>query len=216
MDDRCLARAEKVSLEYSDWYLDRRLSFDPDAMEREAEELWQSVIEEFPHVTRGDKKFTLRATNGLDRLRHAIGRPAPDIIGDDFSGHPLTLRDTDGKVRVLMFWGQWCGPCRRHYPVLRELMAKHADAPFEVLGICSDERKEGIKDSVNEGDVTWRFWCDGGEDRWRIHNEWGLYGAPWFFVLDADGIVRFVDVRGDELKHAMEMLLIDHRHKTSP
>ncbi|MCA9110337.1 MAG: redoxin domain-containing protein [Planctomycetaceae bacterium] len=216
MIDALPGRGEKVALEYGDWYLNRLLSFDPDAMELEAEELWRSVIDEYPHVMCGNEKVTLRASMGLARLRHAIGRRAPDIIGEDFDRQTFQLSESDGKVRVLMFWGQWCGPCRRHYPLLRELMATHADAPFEILGICSDEKKEAIDGSVKDGTVSWRFWWDGGEDRWRIHNEWGLYGSPWFFVLDADGIIRFTDVRGDELKLAVQSLLIEQQLEAIP
>ena len=41
-------------------------------------------------------------------LRHlAIGKPAPEIEGEDIDGKPLRLSDYRGKVVVLDFWGHW-------------------------------------------------------------------------------------------------------------
>ena len=36
-----------------------------------------------------------------------IGRPAPEIIGEDIDGVPMRLSDYRGKVVVLDFWGHW-------------------------------------------------------------------------------------------------------------
>jgi hypothetical protein len=37
----------------------------------------------------------------------AIGKTAPDIVGDDLDGKPFKLSDYRGKVVVLDFWGNW-------------------------------------------------------------------------------------------------------------
>lgn len=202
-------RAERVADEYGDAYLRRLRQIDPDQADREAETLWKEVIDKFLDVADDSDKVMLsvQASRDLLRLHHTLGRKAPEIVGNDFDGKPMKLSDSDGRVRVLMFWGNWCPPCRRHYPHLRQLMAKYANASFAVLGVCSDERKDQIRQAVEDGSVTWRFWWDGNDDRWRIHREWGLAGSPWFFVLDRKGVVRFAEVKGTELDAAVELLL---------
>jgi peroxiredoxin len=203
-------RAERIELEYGSWYLKRLQQVDPDAAEREAENLLDELIAKYGNeagVSGRAESMAADARREQRRLLHAIGRAAPEIVGEDLDGDTLALRETRGKVRVLMFWGHWCGPCRAKYPLLRQLMASHHATDFEVLGICSDQSKDDIRPAVSNGDVTWRCWWDGNEDRWRIHNEWGLNGAPWIFVLDRDGIVRFKDVDGEELQTAVQTLL---------
>ena len=41
----------------------------------------------------------------LDAL--AIGKPVPDIVGEDLDGKPMKLSDYRGKVVLLDFWGHW-------------------------------------------------------------------------------------------------------------
>jgi hypothetical protein len=36
-----------------------------------------------------------------------LGRPAPEIVGEDTDGIPFRLSDHRGKVVVLDFWGHW-------------------------------------------------------------------------------------------------------------
>jgi thiol-disulfide isomerase/thioredoxin len=203
-------RAERIELEYGSWYLKRLQQVDPDAVEQEAKELLDELIVNYGNeagISGLAGSMAADARREQRRLLHAIGRAAPEIVGEDLDGHALALRETHGKVRVLMFWGHWCGPCRAKYPMLRQLMGTHHETDFQVLGICSDKSKDDIRPAVSNGDVTWRCWWDGDEDRWRIHNEWGLNGAPWIFVLDRDGIVRFRDVEGEELLMAVQTLL---------
>jgi peroxiredoxin len=55
------------------------------------------------NVTIADK-----AAGELFEIRNlAIGKTAPDIVGDDLDGKPLKLSDYRGKVVVLDFWGNW-------------------------------------------------------------------------------------------------------------
>ena len=37
----------------------------------------------------------------------AVGRPAPEIVGEDLDGAPLRLSDFRGQVVVLDFWATW-------------------------------------------------------------------------------------------------------------
>ena len=37
----------------------------------------------------------------------AVGKVAPDIVGEDIDSQPFKLSDYRGKVVVLDFWGNW-------------------------------------------------------------------------------------------------------------
>jgi len=75
---------------------------------REAEKLFETIIEKYADVPSGKGKMGQVAKLQLDTLRNlGIDKPAPEITGEDIDGKPLKLSDYKGKVVVLDFWGHW-------------------------------------------------------------------------------------------------------------
>jgi hypothetical protein len=78
-----------------------------DASQAEAEKLFQAYLDEFAQ-TPGQKQSVEQARKELDDLRlRGIGKPAPEIVGEDLDGKPFKLSDYKGKVVLLDFWGFW-------------------------------------------------------------------------------------------------------------
>jgi cytochrome c biogenesis protein CcmG/thiol:disulfide interchange protein DsbE len=94
-----------------------------------------------------------------------------------------------GKVWMLNVWGSWCSGCQVEHPLLNALAAERL---LPIVGLA-------WKDSPAQA----RQWLD------RLGNpyslvlmdldgkaaiDWGVYGAPETFVIDARGMVRFKHV----------------------
>ncbi|MCI0458890.1 MAG: TlpA family protein disulfide reductase [Gemmataceae bacterium] len=153
--------------------------------------------------------FLLAAVAGTSCSRDKnLGKPAPDIVGEDLDGNPLRLSDYRGKVVVLSFWGSWCPPCREMIPHERKLVERHRDKPFALLGVNSDGGLLAIRNFVARERITWRNWRDGGPEG-PIARAWGITGWPTVYVLDAGGVIRYKDVRGDALDRAVDKLLAE-------
>jgi len=136
----------------------------------------------------------------------AVGRPAPDIEGEDVDGQRFRLSDYHGKVIVLTFSGNWCGPCRAMYPLERELVSRLKNRPFAMLSVNTDPEREALRKSIREGEITWRCWWDGGQDG-PISSRWNILSFPTVFVIDAKGIIRDIGPRGTELNRTVDRLL---------
>jgi hypothetical protein len=54
--------------------------------------------------------------------------------------------------------------------------------------------------------ITWRSWWDGGSDG-PISKRLNLRAWPTIYVLDAEGVIRYKQLRGEELDEAAETLL---------
>src|SRR5580692_79923 len=67
-----------------------------------------------------------------------IGDVAPEIVGKDYNDVEFRLSDYRGKVTVLYFTGQWCGPCRGEYPYERLMLEVHKTEPFAIVSVNSD------------------------------------------------------------------------------
>ncbi len=119
-----------------------------------------------------------------------IGKPAPEIIGEDIEGNPFKLSDLKGRVIVLLFWGDWNGPSRTLYPLARSLVQKMERRPFALLGINSDKDKAKLSQRIKDEDINWRSWWDGGSDHGAIAAGYGIPGWPTIYILDHHGIIR--------------------------
>jgi thiol-disulfide isomerase/thioredoxin len=66
-----------------------------------------------------------------------IGKPAPEFPVDAvwINSQPLKVADLAGKVVLLDFWAEWCGPCRSDLPGLAALHQKRDKTGVTVIGV---------------------------------------------------------------------------------
>jgi peroxiredoxin len=143
-----------------------------------------------------------------DINRFGIGTPAAEVEGRDAEGQAFKLSDYRGKVVVLTFSGDWCGPCKGMYPDEREMVKRLEGRAFALLSVSTDERVDTLRKSIETGEITWRCWWDGGMNG-PICKAWGVRQYPTVYVLDPKGIIRYKDVRGDDLKRSVELLMLE-------
>jgi hypothetical protein len=93
---------------YGEKTLEELAARDPAEMRKEAEDLFEDVLEDFKTVPSAQGTLGHQAEAELFELRNlTVGRAAPDIVGQDVDGATFKLSDYRGKVVVLDFWGFW-------------------------------------------------------------------------------------------------------------
>ena len=93
------------------------------------------------------------------------------------------------------------------YPHERSLVKRLEGKPFALLGINSDADREKLKEVLKKEQITWRSWWDGGSTSGPIASKWNVTGWPTVYVLDAKGVIRYVDVHDKKLDEAVDALL---------
>jgi thiol-disulfide isomerase/thioredoxin len=182
---------------------------DSQALYDEAGRLFERTIVEFADIKSPQRGRPLAeiAQSDLHELRHlSLGQIAPEIQGTDADGNAFKLSDYRGKVVVLTFSGNWCGPCRGMYPDERELVKNLKDKPFALLSVNTDADRATLQKSIKDGEITWRCWWDGGK-KGSICVAWNVNSFPTVYVLDGTGAIRFKDLRGPSLIDAVHKLL---------
>jgi peroxiredoxin len=92
------------------------------------------------------------------------------------------------------------------YPHERSLVKRLEGKPFALLGINSDP-KDRLRQAIKKENITWRSWWDGGSTRGPIAKAWNIKGWPTIYVLDHKGVIRYREVRGQEMDKAVDTLL---------
>jgi hypothetical protein len=83
-------------------------STDSAALAKEIESLFEKVVKDFGDVSTGRDTLGKQAANELNEIRNlGVGRPCPEIAGEDIDGKAFKLSDYRGKVVVVDFWGDW-------------------------------------------------------------------------------------------------------------
>lgn len=94
------------------------------------------------------------------------------------------------------------------YPHERSLVKRLAGKPFALLGINSDSDKDDLKKVMEKEQITWRSWWNGPKGtNGPLSKKWNVHGWPTIYVLDAQGVIRFRDVRGEAMDEAVDELL---------
>ncbi len=142
----------------------------------------------------------------------SVGRPMPELTSEDLDGKKVRLSDLKGKVVVLDVWTTWCGPCREMIPHEREMVERLKNRPFQLVSISADAEKKSLTNFLAREKMPWTHWWSGqtGEAIEALN----IQHFPTIFVLDAEGIIRHKEIRGEELEKAVTSLVEEAEAKT--
>jgi cytochrome c biogenesis protein CcmG, thiol:disulfide interchange protein DsbE len=118
-----------------------------------------------------------------------IDRPAPQFSLAPVPGIPVPGVDTaslKGQVTVVNVFASWCIPCRDEHPLL---VALKEQTGVRLVGINQKDAPENARAFLAE--LGNPYDAIGADSDGRVSIDWGVYGVPETFVVDADGIVRF-------------------------
>lgn len=117
-----------------------------------------------------------------------IGKPAPafELASVEDPTRTVSSRDWQGRMYVLNVWGTWCPGCREEHG---ELLRIAGTKVVPIIGLnWRDElplAQRWLRDLGNPYAIT-AFDPEG-----RAAIDWGVYGAPETFLVDANGVIQY-------------------------
>ena len=120
-----------------------------------------------------------------------VGKPVPafslPVLGQP--GRVLGNRELLGKPYLLNVWGSWCVNCRDEHP---QLLALNRSGRIAIVGYNYKDPPEDATRWLHAfGDPYDVIVAD---EEGRVALDFGIYGAPETFLVDARGVIRWKHV----------------------
>jgi cytochrome c biogenesis protein CcmG, thiol:disulfide interchange protein DsbE len=117
-----------------------------------------------------------------------IDKPAPALELPTLFDNSKTISNSDlkGKPWILNVWASWCVACRQEHQIFVSY-SRSKRVPLVGLNYkdAANDAKAWLQELGNPYDII-AFDLQGSAGI-----EWGVYGVPETFVIDAEGIVRY-------------------------
>lgn len=129
--------------------------------------------------------------NARDIPSALIGNPVPEFALPPVAGRTLGLSSGDlrGEVSLVNVFASWCTACRYEHPLFMDI-ARHDVVPLH--GLNYKDRPADAAAWLDElGDPYTRT---GADLDGRTAIDWGVYGVPETYVVDADGRIAFKQI----------------------
>jgi cytochrome c biogenesis protein CcmG, thiol:disulfide interchange protein DsbE len=117
-----------------------------------------------------------------------LGKPAPDfdlpVLGDPAAR--ISRAQLAGRPWVMNVWGTWCAACRDEHEVLLQIGQQNA---VPLVGLNWKDDDQAALDWLARLGNPYSVVAADRDGRAAI--DFGVYGAPETFFIDAAGIVQF-------------------------
>lgn len=91
-------------------------------------------------------------------------------------------------------------------PHEKELVKRLQNRKFALIGINSDGEVKKVNEILQKESITWRNVLDGTTSG-PIATRWNVHGWPTIYIIDAKGVIRYKNLRGEQMEKAVEELL---------
>jgi thiol-disulfide isomerase/thioredoxin len=158
----------------------------------------------------------MKNANVLEYLSKKLGMNIISLSGmipfetRDIDNKTITLESLKGKITLFDFWATWCKPCLEELPVVKDLYEKYHSRGFEVIGISLDFVSQLSMDEfrawLKNNRITWPQIYDGKGWNSALAELYGIRKIPSTILVDRDGNVIDVDLRGESLVTTIDNL----------
>ena len=137
-------------------------------------------------------------------LMNPVPAPAIKVLAADGKSKQLALNN--GKIIVIDFWATWCGPCKKAFPAMQQLVTNFKeDKEVEIYFISTQETKEGYKKEalayLKEKGLKLETYFDLVKKGGGTNNEsFAKYAA----IFKSSGIPRKVVIKNGQIRFTSE------------
>ena len=134
------------------------------------------------------------------------GDKAPDFELVDLNGDRHRLSEYAEQGVFLNFWGTWCEPCKREFPLIDRQYQEYQNQGVHVLAVNIAESDFAVRNYMESRGLTFPVVIDKEKS---VMNAYNINPLPTTFLINSDGeIVKIITGEMNEtmVKQYMELI----------
>ena len=136
-----------------------------------------------------------------------VNYPAPEFTLNNLDGQEVALSDYRGKIVYLNFWQTTCPPCIEEMPDFRDFINDTNPDEVALLTVNVDETVTDVNEFFARIDLQGiPVVMDTNSE---VRRAYGVQGFPVTFIIDAEGVVRFMNIgllTYDDMEEYLELM----------
>ncbi|MCZ8538905.1 thiol-disulfide oxidoreductase ResA [Psychrobacillus psychrodurans] len=136
-----------------------------------------------------------------------VGDDAPDFALVDMNGEKHQLSDYKGKGVFLNFWGTWCKPCEREFPLMDKQYQVYKDQGLEILAVNIGESDFAVQKFIDRKGLTFPVLID---DKKSVMETYKINPLPTTLLINPNGKIEKVitgEMSEEMIKDYMEQII---------
>lgn len=116
-----------------------------------------------------------------------VGDTAPDFELVDMNGETHRLSEYRGQGVFLNFWGTWCKPCEREFPIMEKYYQGYKNEGVQVLAVNIAEPDYTVNKYIEQKGLTFPVLID----RYRsVMGAYNIKPLPTTILINSEGKIE--------------------------
>jgi len=116
-----------------------------------------------------------------------VGDSAPDFELVDMNGEKHRLSEYKGQGVFLNFWGTWCKPCEKEFPIIDKYYKEYQDEGLQVLAVNIAESDFAVQKYIDRKGLTFPVLIDKSKSVMSAYN---INPLPTTFIINPEGEIE--------------------------
>lgn len=135
-----------------------------------------------------------------------VGDPAPDFKLTDLNGEEHQLSDYKGQGVFVNFWGTWCKPCEKEFPLMERQYQVYKDQGVQILAVNIAQSDFEVKQYAEQRDLTFPIVIDKNKSVMEAYN---VIPLPTTLLVNAEGNIEKIitgEMSEEDIQSYMEQI----------